>query len=289
MQNAVACPQVERFLVVAHATAPLDAAVPEGRGADWTSATGQVAVWLWPQGTPRQADGGLKLQLGGPGPVRDRFVDIDIDGAGRGTVRQDEFGLAPLYVAARDAFSFVSNRPDLIALAQHCVLGQWPERDHAFAALLAFKGFPMGERTGYDGVRCVPFLAHVQLSGSSARLVTRSSPPPWVPSRPASPTDLARAVDEPPPTCDRLPTASPLTPDAPGSNSPADATPGSSSPSPCEAERSTASTPLRTPASPRTFGSPDRSPGLRACDTGSKTGPRLPTIHSSVCARPREP
>ena len=193
MQNATARPHVDRFLIVTHATFPLSAAVLEGARAHWTSTSGQVAVWLWPQGPPRRAEGGLKLQVGGQGPARDRFVDIDIDGTGQGTVRQDEFGLAPLYVAARDALSFVSNRPDLIALAQHGVLGRWPERDRAFSALLAFKGFPMGDRTGYADVRCVPFLAHVRISGASARLVDPPSPP-WAPSRPAA--DLARAVDE---------------------------------------------------------------------------------------------
>ncbi len=194
MQDAIACPQVDRFLVVTHASASLDSAVLEGRGADWTSATGQVSAWLWPPEAPPQADGGLQLRLGSLGPARDTFVDIDIDGAGTGTVRQDEFGLAPLYIATRDAFSFVSNRPDLIALAQHRVVGQWPERDPAFGALLAFKGFPMGDRTGYAGVRCVPFLAHVHVSGSGARPVAPSSPP-WVPSRPTSTSDLADAVD----------------------------------------------------------------------------------------------
>ena len=193
MQNATARPHVDRFLIVTHATFPLSAAVLEGARAHWTSTSGQVAAWLWPQGPPRRAEGGLKLQVGGQGPVRDRFVDIDIDGTGQGTVRQDEFGLAPLYVATRDAFSFVSNRPDLIALAQHGVLGRWPERDRAFSALLAFKGLPMGDRTGYAEVRCVPFLAHVQVAGANARLVDPPSPP-WAPSRPAS--DLARAVDE---------------------------------------------------------------------------------------------
>ena len=64
-----------------------------------------------------------------------------------------------------------------------------------FSALLTFKGYPMGDRTGYAGVRCVPFLAHLEVSPPSIRVVASSSPPPWIRQAPA-PTDFAHAIDE---------------------------------------------------------------------------------------------
>ncbi len=195
MQHAPAYQHRDRLLVITHSTFPLHTIGLEGGPAHWTSSARQVAVWLWPKRARCQAEGRLKLRVGGQGAARGHFVAVDIDAAGEGTIRQDQFGLAPLYVANRDGFSFVSNRPDLIALAQHRVFGQWPDRDPAFSALLALKGFPMGERTGYAGIGCVPFLAHVEVARSQLRLKA-SSPPPWVLSLPESTSHLVRAADE---------------------------------------------------------------------------------------------
>ena len=196
MQAAVSQQRVEQFLVVTHATFPLSTVVLGSAQAGWFSANRQVAVWMWPQRPWYQAEGRLKIQVGGHGPQRGHFVQIDLDAIGRGTVRQDEFGLAPLYVCVRDGFSFVANRPNLVALAQRRVLGRWPERDHVFSALLTFKGYPMGDRTGYVGVRCVPFMAYLQVSPSCVRIVNSSAHPPWLLSNVPSTGDFDHAIDE---------------------------------------------------------------------------------------------
>ena len=138
-------------------------------------------MWAWPDASTRSPEGRLQLQVGGHAPGRGHFVVIDIDPIGQGSIQQDEFGLSPLYVATHGAFSFVANRPDLAASALHRVMGQKPERDRRFAALLAFKGYPMGDRTGYRQVRCVPFGTLLRVSPAGVRIVQASSPP-WLPA-----------------------------------------------------------------------------------------------------------
>ena len=41
--------------------------------------------------------------------------------------------------------------------------GKSAARDQRFAAWLAFCGYPIGNRTGYEDVRCVPFGASVRI------------------------------------------------------------------------------------------------------------------------------
>ncbi|MDE0692622.1 MAG: hypothetical protein OXI55_10315 [Gammaproteobacteria bacterium] len=137
----------------------------------------------------------MKLRLHGGQADTGRFVEIEINAAGRGAIHQDEFGLAPLYIATEMGFSFVANQSDLIAQAIHRFLGKPPQRDRAFSALLTFRGFPMGDRTGFRGIRAVPFRAHVQV-GSRVTLIPPSSQHPWVPLAPESSDLVNRAVDE---------------------------------------------------------------------------------------------
>ena len=191
---------IERFLIVVRSrppSMPLSTALVDGKQADWISANRRVAMWAWPDAPTRLPEGRLQLQIGGHGPRRGHFVVIDLDAMGQGSIRQDEFGLAPLYVATSDAFSFVANRPDLAAAALHRVTGREPERDRRFAALLAFKGHPMGDRTGYRPIRCVPFAATLRISPTGVRTVD-ASPPPWLPAehRATESADNAReAID----------------------------------------------------------------------------------------------
>ena len=123
---------------------------------------------------------------------------IDVDAAGTGLIEQDDFGLEPLYVATHAGFSFVANRPDLIAFAWHRVFGRPPKRDFTFGALLAFKGYPMGDRTGYREVRCVPFFASLRISPDGVQIVDFRSPP-WLsigPTQSITKGDLRDAIDE---------------------------------------------------------------------------------------------
>ena len=159
-------PNKQFLLVVSHGNQafPLSRVVMGNDQAGWTSANRRVAVWAWPENHRLPAEGHLQLQLGGHGPRKGHFIAIDIDSLGHGSIKQDDFGLAPVYVAAQRGFFFAANRPELIASAWHRMGGLPPQRDRIFGSLLALKGYPMGDRTGYAGVRCVPFLAFLRVT-----------------------------------------------------------------------------------------------------------------------------
>ena len=198
---AMATSENTRFLLVVthgHRTFPLSNIVIGDGHPAWTSANRRVGVWTWPESRGVPAEGRLQFQIGGHGPRKGHFVAIDINSLGQGSITQDDFGLAPLYVATRGGFSFAANRPELIASAWHRMTGGQPERDLVFGALLALKGIPMGDRTGYAGICCVPFLAFLSVTPAGIRTVHRSEPP-WLPgegTRVKSEPAMQAAVDE---------------------------------------------------------------------------------------------
>ena len=194
-QSSKANHTIREFLVlVCHtaATYPLSTVVIGGRQSDWVSANRRVAVWTWPCRlfAPEES---LKLQLGGHGAGKGPHVAIDIDALGRGSVSQDSFGLAPLYVATCRDFTIVANRPPLVASVWQRMVGRSPERDPIFGALLAFTGFPVGNRTGYRDVRCVPFEARLRVTPDRVD-VRESGTPPWNKLEPA-PTSVKASQD----------------------------------------------------------------------------------------------
>ena len=134
---------------------------------EWSDLTGRVVVKAWPGNIPREARDGLRITAGWPVVVDDRlaghYAKVELDRSGLGTVRQDPYGLHPLYIGRVRGVTLIANRPQLIAVEIERLTGKSAARDHRFAAWLAFSGYPIGDRTGYEDVRCVPFGATMRI------------------------------------------------------------------------------------------------------------------------------
>ncbi len=141
--------------------------VNESKSFEWSDPTGRVVVKAWPGDVPRDVRNGLRIITGWPVVVEDRLVGhyakVQLDSSGQGAVRQDPYGLHPLYIGSVRGVTLVANRPQLVAVEIERLTGKLAERDHRCAAWLAFCGYPIGDRTGYEDVRCVPFGATVRI------------------------------------------------------------------------------------------------------------------------------
>ena len=80
-----------------------------------------------------------------------------------GRYEQDPYGLHPLYIGSVRGVTLIANRPQLVAVEIERLTGKSAARDQRFATWLAFIGRPIGDRTGYEDVRCVPFGAGVRI------------------------------------------------------------------------------------------------------------------------------
>ena len=133
----------------------------------WSDLTGRVVVKAWPDNVPRDVRDGLRVITGWPVAVEDRLVGhyakVELDQYGYGTVQQDPYGLHPLYIGSARGVTVIANRPQLVAVEIEQLTGKSAARDHRFATWLAFCGYPISDRTGYEDVRCVPFGAIVRI------------------------------------------------------------------------------------------------------------------------------
>ena len=149
----------------------------------WSDISGNIAARIWSNDTLPDAHHRLHAIAGSPIDVHGRlvgqFAEIDIDRNGHGVVRQDPYGLHPLYVGNACGFTLIANRPHLVATGLEHLTGEPARRDRRFAAWLAFSGYPIGDRTGYESVRCVPFGTTVHIESNSG-VEFRSAPPPWL-------------------------------------------------------------------------------------------------------------
>ncbi|MDE0511815.1 MAG: hypothetical protein OXI88_08535 [Gammaproteobacteria bacterium] len=150
---------------------------------EWSDPTGRVVVKAWPGNVPQDVRNGLRITSGQPVAVENRLVGhyarVQLDASGRGTVQQDPYGLHPLYIGTVHGVSLVANRPHLVAGELEQLTGTRAARDHRCAAWLAFSGRPIGDRTGYEDVSCVPFGATARID--PARGVTFSfTDAPWL-------------------------------------------------------------------------------------------------------------
>ena len=135
---------------------------------EWSDLTGRVVVKAWPGDAPRDESNGLRITAGWPVAIEDRlaghYAEVDLNSSGRGTVRQDPYGLHPLYIGSVRGVTLIANRPHLVAGELEQITGTRAARDHRCAAWLAFSGRPIGDRTGYEDVRCIPFGATVRIN-----------------------------------------------------------------------------------------------------------------------------
>ena len=141
--------------------------VHQSKSFEWSDLTGRVGVKAWPGNIPRDARDGVRITAGWPVVVDDRLAGhyalVEMDRSGHGTVEQDPYGLHPLYIGSVRGVTFIANRPQLIAAEIEQLTGKSAARDQRFAAWLAFCGYPIGDQTGYEDVRCVPFGATVRI------------------------------------------------------------------------------------------------------------------------------
>ena len=149
----------------------------------WSSPSGRVIAGVWPGNALRRNQQGLKVVAGWPvrvdGRMAGHFSEIDLDSAGYGAIRQDPCGLHPLYIGSARGITLIANRPHLVAAVLERLTGERPRRDRRFAAWLAFSGYPIGDRTGYEQMRCVPFGASVHVR-RGYRVSLPSVRPPWL-------------------------------------------------------------------------------------------------------------
>ena len=140
----------------------------QSKSFEWSDLTGRVVVKAWPGNIPRDVRDGLQITAGWPVVVDDRlaghYAKVELDQSGHGTVRQDPYGLHPLYIGRVRGITLIANRPQLVAVEIERLTGKSAARDQRFAAWLAFTGCPVGDRTGYEDVRCVPFGAGVRIA-----------------------------------------------------------------------------------------------------------------------------
>ena len=139
----------------------------QSKSFEWSDLTGRVVVKAWPGNIPRDARDGLRITAGWPVVVDDRltghYAKVELDRSGLGTVRRDPYGLHPLYIGRVRDITLIANRPHLVAVEIERLTGKSAARDQHFAAWLAFCGYPIGDRTGYEDVRCVPFGATMRI------------------------------------------------------------------------------------------------------------------------------
>ena len=141
--------------------------VNESDSFEWSDSTGHVVVKAWPGNLSRDVRNGLRVITGRPVVVDDRlaghYAELQLNPSGQGVVRQDPYGLHPLYIGRIRGVTLIANRPQLVAGELERITGKSAARDHRCAAWLAFSGRPIGDRTGYEDVRCVPFGATVRI------------------------------------------------------------------------------------------------------------------------------
>ena len=150
---------------------------------EWSDPTGRVVATVWPRNAPPDMRRGFQVTAGRPVKVEDRLVGhfsrIDLDSSGRGVVQTDPYGLHPLYVGHTHGLTLIANRPHLIAHEFERRTGETARRDLRFAAWLAFSGYPIGDRTGYEDVRCIPFGATVHIDPRRGVRISVARPP-WL-------------------------------------------------------------------------------------------------------------
>ncbi len=161
--------------------------VDMGMGSRWhrrpdglTAFTGHV--WprsgVWREGEPWSSQLASYLHRhplsGGTDGLLGVFTAVALDADGRGTVAGDALGTSVRYKAETEGVTILSSRASLAArLASRGT----PRRDVLGVGWLAYAGYPIGPRTGYEGVAVVPLGVHADVTG--AGVAFRQAPPPW--------------------------------------------------------------------------------------------------------------
>lgn len=113
------------------------------------------------------------------------FTAISLDNDGRGTIAPDGLSTSLLYRSAVRGTTILSSRAKLAA---RLASDGPPARDVLGTGWLAYSGYPIGTRTGFEGVDVVPFGVRAEISptGVTYRQVT----PPWAAAVSGDPRSL---------------------------------------------------------------------------------------------------
>jgi hypothetical protein len=148
------------------------------------------------RGEPWATDGRWAEQLATRGrdvadiadELRGIFTVVSLDGDGLGEVVSDPLALSFTYLGEDTDVVVIGSRAELVARVLAGSAGRRLPLDMVGVCGLAYSGYRIGNRTGYEGVRTLEAGDVAQIRGP--RSYVASSRPPWMPD-----TDAAAVVD----------------------------------------------------------------------------------------------
>ena len=118
--------------------------------------------------------------------LRGIFTVVSLDGDGLGEVVSDPLGFSFTYVGEDTDVLVVGSRAELVARALAGPACRRPPLDPVGVCGLAYSGYRIGNRTGYEGVRTLEAGDVLQIRRPQSYGVV-SSPLPWMPDGDAAP------------------------------------------------------------------------------------------------------
>ncbi len=176
---------------------------PLGTGSRWwadpdglTAFTGlpRMPGCGWSASEPWAAQLSRHARRNGSAALRDLHgvhATVHLDASGHGVVTPDPMGFDLLYRAETPDAVIISTRAALAAWMS-TPAGAWPALDLEHASALAFGGFPLDDRTGFEAVRCLPAGGWCRLTDDGLEVQTPSRSHWYRPG----PVDLDARVDE---------------------------------------------------------------------------------------------
>jgi hypothetical protein len=128
----------------------------------------QLACWLRTEPLVTSAD-----ELAGV------FMVASLARQGSSTLAADPLGLGLLYWGRSNDVVVVSTRASIAAAVLAEATGSTPRRDPFGAGWLAYAGYPVGDRTGYEGITVVPAGAVVDIDARGTVELRRPARPVW--------------------------------------------------------------------------------------------------------------
>ena len=177
---SVQTPHAPKFAIcVGRGTTGFRPAWPSVPDCRWQGASARVSAWLWGVPGATGETGPLQFTIGNGAFRRDAYgaaagdaerdlnaiphVTVRLNADGQGEVAQDPLGLHPLYEARHRRRTFISNCLHLTAAMLAASTGTPVRKSLAMSAWLATGDRPIGRMTGYEGVFCTPYAAHLAI------------------------------------------------------------------------------------------------------------------------------
>jgi hypothetical protein len=107
------------------------------------------------------------------------YAVASLSSGGTSSIATDPVSTALMYVARTTDVVILSTRASVAAAILAAVTGAAPRRDLWGVGWLAYAGFPMGLRTGFEGVSLVPDGSLVEIDRTGAVELQRSTRAPW--------------------------------------------------------------------------------------------------------------